>query len=266
MLRGVITSPQNSRVAAARKLRLRKERVAAGAFLVEGVRGCGEALESGWHVRDLFLTADHDALAAQARDRGVSVTRIDDRVAKALTDTVNAQGAFAVVDMPTRDLESVVQADPRLVVVLAGVADPGNAGAVIRTAAAAGADAVVITRGGVDPYGGKCVRATAGALFHVPVVADVPVDEAVETLRSTGMQVLATSIDGDDLFAMESNLGRPTTWLFGSEAHGLDATAAATADRHVRVPMAGAVESLNLAAAAAVCLYASARVQSTIQR
>jgi len=263
MLRGAISSPHNSRVAAARKLRLRKERRAAGAFLVEGARGCGEALDSGWHVREMFVTRDHEALAEFARSNGVRITVIDGRAAQALADTQHPQGAFAVVDIPVRDLASTLPAAPRLVVVLAGVADPGNAGTVIRTAAAAGADAVIVTSGGVDAYGGKCVRAAAGALFHVPVVADVDLPTACGTLRAAGMRVLATSLDGDNLFDVEATLAEPTTWLFGGEAHGLAASAFEAADMRVRVPMAADVESLNLAAAAAICLYASARAQRT---
>jgi TrmH family RNA methyltransferase len=261
MLRGAISSAHNSRVAAARKLRMRKERRAAGAFLVEGARVCAEALSSGWQVRELFVTRDHDDLADSARARGVHVTVVDGRAAQALADTQHSQGAFAVVDIPAHDLATVLPDKPRLVVVLAGVADPGNAGTVIRTAAAAGADAVVMASGGVDPYGGKCVRASAGALFHVPVITDVDQAAAVDVLRSAGTQVLATALAGEDLFDLEPTLRDPTTWLFGSEAHGLDATAIEAADRRVRVPMAGSVESLNLAAAAAICLYASARAQ-----
>ena len=151
---------------------------------------------------------------------------------------------------------------PALVTVLCGVADPGNAGTVIRTSDAAGADAVVLTRGSVDPYGGKCVRATAGSLFHLPVVTGVSPGPTVAALREAGLTVFAAALDGTDLETIPTaELGRPTAWLFGSEAHGLDPATAAAADRQVRVPIHGRAESLNLAAAAAVCLYASARAQ-----
>jgi TrmH family RNA methyltransferase len=225
---------------------------------------CAEALASGWHVREMFVTSDHDELADQARSQRVHVTFVDGRAAQALSDTQHPQGVFAVVDIPQRALPAVLPAVPRLVVVLAGVADPGNAGAVIRTAAAAGADAVVVSSGGVDPYGGKCVRASAGALFHVPVVTGVDPVAAVSVLRTAGTQVLATSLAGADLFHFEATLEQPTTWLFGNEAHGLDQAAIEAADHQVRVPMSGSVESLNLAAAAAVCLYASARAQRSL--
>ncbi len=141
--------------------------------------------------------------------------------------------------------------------------DPGNAGTVIRTADAAGADAVVLA-GGVDVYNGKCVRASAGSLFHLPVVLDVTAVEVVAAARSVGLRSLATSGSGErdlDDLDLDGSLRRPTLWLFGSEAHGLPPDVLVAADERVRVPIHGRAESLNLAAAAAICLYASARAQ-----
>jgi TrmH family RNA methyltransferase len=148
------------------------------------------------------------------------------------------------------------------VTVLCSVGDPGNAGTVIRTSDAAGADAVVLTRGSVDPYGGKCVRASAGSLFHLPVLAGLSARPTLAALREAGLAVVATTLGGTDLDDIpDAELRRPTAWLFGSEAHGLHPDIVAAADRQVRVPIHGQAESLNLAAAAAVCLYASARAQ-----
>jgi TrmH family RNA methyltransferase len=144
---------------------------------------------------------------------------------------------------------------------LCGVADPGNAGTVIRTADAVGADAVALTAGSADPYAGKAVRASAGSLFHLPVLVDVETN-AIDDLRRAGVQVFAAEAGGtslDDIPAAE--LAHPTVWLFGNEAHGLDAALRPLTDRSVGIPIYGSAESLNLAAAAAVCLYASARAQ-----
>jgi TrmH family RNA methyltransferase len=151
---------------------------------------------------------------------------------------------------------------PRLVAVAAEIRDPGNAGTVLRTADAAGAGTVIFAGDAVDPYNGKCVRASAGSLFHLDVVRTGL--SVVDELRAGGLQVLATSGHGaDDLDTLldDGSLARPTAWIFGSEAHGLPGDLLAAADRRVRVPIYGAAESLNLAAAAAVCLYASARAQ-----
>jgi TrmH family RNA methyltransferase len=160
------------------------------------------------------------------------------------------------------------------VVILANVRDPGNAGTVLRTADAAGADGVIFSDASVDPYNSKCVRATAGSLFHLPLVMGVPVAGAVSALREAGLHILAA--DGRASRSLDetepggpggssgpggqgSPLGRPTAWLFGNEAWGLPASLAALADDAIAVPIYGKAESLNLAAAAAVCLYASAR-------
>jgi RNA methyltransferase, TrmH family len=147
---------------------------------------------------------------------------------------------------------------PRLVAILAEISDPGNAGTVMRTADAAGAGAVVFAGDAVDPYNGKCVRASAGSLFHLAVVRGADPYQIVAACREAGLRVLAADPYGDaDLYRCE--LDEPTAWLFGSEAHGLPPELAATADTRVRIPIHGRAESLNLAAAAAVCLYASAR-------
>jgi TrmH family RNA methyltransferase len=251
---------------AARKLRLRKERVAVGAFLVDGVRAVSEALRSSRAVRELFVTAEvarrHPDLVQAARADGASVLTVTERVVKTLSETAHPQGVIAVVQIPGTDIESVLP-DGRLFVLLGAVADPGNAGTVIRTAAAVGADGVVFGRGSVDPYGAKCVRASAGTVLHVPIVTDVDIADVVQRLRATGTQVLATALDGTDLFMLDGQLQRPTAWLFGGEAHGLNAALVDDADRTVRIPMTAGVESLNLAGAAAVCLYASARALGT---
>jgi TrmH family RNA methyltransferase len=164
------------------------------------------------------------------------------------------------VDVP---LARLAVAASRLVVILANVRDPGNAGTVLRTADAAGADGVIFSDASVDPYNSKCVRATAGSIFHLPLVVGAPVADAVRAMREAGLRVLAA--DGraacslDDLDPVL--LGLPTAWLLGNEAWGLPADVMALADQVVAVPIYGQAESLNLAAAAAVCLYASARGQ-----
>ena len=145
--------------------------------------------------------------------------------------------------------------------VLANVRDPGNAGTVLRTADAAGADGVVFAAASVDPYNSKCVRSSAGSLFHLPVVVGVPLAEAIARLRAAGLQILAADGSASQLVdsADGPDLSRPTAWLFGNEAWGLPDDLLALADAPVAVPIYGRAESLNLAAAAAVCLYASAR-------
>jgi TrmH family RNA methyltransferase len=167
----------------------------------------------------------------------------------------------AVCDFVDVPLADALRAAPRLVAVLAGIRDPGNAGTVLRTADAAGAGTVVFAGEAVDPYNGKCVRASAGSLFHVSVVRTADPRTTVEALRAAGLRVLAADAHGPVDLDRIGRLSEPTAWLFGSEAHGLPEQLADAADARVRVPIHGRAESLNLAAAAAICLYASARSQ-----
>jgi len=264
-----IDSPQNQYVAAARSLLTRKGREAASSFLVEGPHAVGEALAAPAHrVREVFVTevaaARDGALLRAASSADVTVRMVTERVLGSLRDTVTPQGVVAVVDTPTLALPDALGASPRLVVILDQIADPGNAGTVIRTADAAGADAVVASAGSVDVWSGKCVRASAGSVFHLPLATGVTVDDAVEAARASGCAVLATAADGDDNLddlIDRDELAVPTAWIFGNEAHGVSEVARVAADRVVRLPVYGSVESLNLAAAAAICLYASARAQ-----
>jgi RNA methyltransferase, TrmH family len=251
-----VFTERTPRVVAARKLHRRAERAATGLFLVEGAQAVREALPT---ARQVFLTDEAAARHPELASSPVSAL-ITPKAAAALSGTVTPQGIFAVCPTLEVPLSSALGEAPRLVVVLAGVSDPGNAGTVIRVADAAGADAVVLAGDAVDPHNGKCVRASAGSLFHLPVAVHRSVPEVVALVSAAGLRVLATTAAGRiELDDQELGLDRPTAWLFGSEAHGLDAATLALADETVRVPIHGRAESLNLATAAAVCLYASAR-------
>jgi TrmH family RNA methyltransferase len=152
----------------------------------------------------------------------------------------------------------VLAESPRLVAIAVETSEPGNAGTLIRLADAMGADAVVFAGHGVDPYNGKVLRASAGSIFALPVLEVIDTAAVVAALSGAGLRVLATTLDGDTSLE-DADLSGPTAWLFGAEAHGLSADVAALADARLRIPMVGRAESLNLAAAAAICLYESSR-------
>lgn len=258
-----ITSIRNQRIQDVRRLHRRSARVAERRFVVEGPQAVREALAAGG-LLELYAVDLDDPLALAARDQGVDVVQVDAKVLQALGETVTPQGVVGVAPL----LEAVLPASPPLVAVLHEVSDPGNAGTVIRTADAAGADAVILTEGSVDPHNGKCVRASAGSLWHLPVLTGCDALAVLARLQADGAQVLATSGAGEsDLDALvdEGALTAPTAWVFGTEAHGLPAEVLAAADRRVRIPLHGRAESLNLASAAAVCLYASARDQRRVR-
>ena len=258
---------RSGRVKAARRLSRRADRREAGLFLAEGPQAVREALAAGC-VREVFAVADaadqHPDLVEAAARAGVPWQVVDRPASAALSDSVHPQGVVAVcrlLDVPFRQL---LDGPVRLLAMCADVRDPGNAGTVIRCADAAGAGGVLLLGTSVDPYNGKVVRASAGSLFHLPVaLADDPAASVAE-VRAAGLQVLAADAGGEtdlDEAAEAGLLAAPTAWLFGNEAHGLPDALAAQADHRVRIPIHGRAESLNLATAAAVCLYASARAQ-----
>ncbi|MBO0775366.1 MAG: RNA methyltransferase [Actinobacteria bacterium] len=265
-----LTSSRSPRVKAARQLAKRALRQRARSFLAEGPQAVAEALGSPGVVRQLFVTAParqrYQALVDEAARQGAEVQGVSGEVMTGLAQTITPQGLLAVCQFVDVPLAQLTSSAAKLVVVLASVRDPGNAGTVLRTADAAGADGVVFSGATVDPYNSKCVRASAGSLFHLPLVAGAAVAQAVSALRQAGLRVLAA--DGRagrplPALADEGLLAAPTAWLFGNEAWGLPAEVLALADEAVAVPIYGRAESLNLAAAAAVCLYASAQAQRT---
>jgi TrmH family RNA methyltransferase len=251
-------------VAAARRLTKRALREAAGAFLVEGPQAVREALADPRQLlSEVFVTTEAAGRFPElAGGSGVRVHVVAGPVLAALTQTVTPQGVVAVARRCDVPLAAAFRPGLRLGCLLADVRDPGNAGTLLRSADGAGADGVVFAGASVDPYNGKCVRATAGSLFHLPFAVGVTVGDARDAARAAGAQVLAADGAGpDDLDDLldAGGLAAPTVWLFGNESWGLPAEVRDLADRVVRVPIRGRAESLNLAAAAAVCLYASAR-------
>lgn len=249
---------RSSRVVAAAKLHRHVARKRTGRFLVEGPNLVEAALRSG-AVRDVFVTEQAlRRFGAVLADVGVPVHRVTERAAKALSDTVTPVGLVAVCEQSGTTLEQVLADRPGLVAVAVGVSEPGNAGTLIRLADVMGADAVVLAGHSVDPHNAKCLRASAGSVFAVPVVVAPDAADVVASLARAGIQVLATTVDGEtDLDDAQPLLRRPTAWLFGPEAHGLPDDVARPASHRIRIPMAGQAESLNVGAAAAICLYQS---------
>jgi RNA methyltransferase, TrmH family len=260
-----VLSRRSAAVKAARQLGKRAFRERAQLFLAEGPQAVREALARPDVVTELFVTdqgrARHGELTDRAAASGRVVHEVGAEVMAELAQTITPQGIVAVCRFVDVSLAALLARPPRLVAVLVSVRDPGNAGTVVRTADAAGADGVVFAAASVDPYNAKCVRSSAGSLFHLPVVTGAALPDVVSGLRADGLQVLAA--DGSASQVLEGvdgpDLTRPTAWLFGNEAWGLPASLLELADAAVAVPIYGQAESLNLAAAAAVCLYASAR-------
>ena len=239
-------------MAAAGRLRKRAYRDQDRRFLVEGAQAVLEGLREPGAIESLFTDDDLAPAAVQGRAAGVETHHVSDDVVRALTSTVTPQGLVGVA--PYRDVDLDRLPTEGCIPILHEVRDPGNAGTVLRSADAAGAGGVVFSDLSVDVYNPKTVRASAGSIFHLPIVRDAPTPEAVGSLRERGFRVLALTADGDqDLY--RTDLSEPTAFVFGNEARGLPADVVQLADVSVRVPQTGRAESLNLAAAATVCLF-----------
>ena len=251
----MLTSLKNPRVAAAIRLKKRAFREGDRRFLVEGAQGVGEALAAE-RLETLFVVDPLDEWAIRASQAGVEVHHVGEDLMRKLTSTVTPQGLLGIAPFVDVGLDALPAEG--CLTILHEVRDPGNAGTVLRSSDAAGGSGVVFTATSVDVYNTKTVRASAGSVFHLPIVRDADAAGAIEHARGLGYRVLAMDAHGaESLYS--TDLSGPVAFVFGNEAHGLPQDVASLADATVRVPHEGAAESLNLAAAATVCLFDHAR-------
>ena len=248
----------------ARRLSRRSARTERRLFLADGPKAVEGAVEAGCVV-EVFATSDASQRYAALVAAAPRVSLVDDRALASLSDSVTPAGIVAVcsfLDVSLDDALAAARSGSSLVAICADVRDPGNAGTLVRTADALGADAVVLAGHSVDPYNPKSVRASVGSLFHLPIALETDPAAAVAAARAAGLVVVAADGTGElALSEATAVLAGPTAWLFGNEAWGLPAELAALADHRVRIPIHGRAESLNLATAAAICLHESARVR-----
>lgn len=267
--RNILTDPQSSRVKRVAGLFRRSSRNRHGRYLAEGPQAVREAIKYvPEQVLDLYLTEAagkrHQDILQSAQQANIYLHWVSQAVMEAIS--TDAQGLVAVMDLAGiragADALAQVLKGATQVVVMSETQDPGNAGTIIRVADAAGADAVIMARGCVELTSPKVIRASAGSLYHLPVITGLALDDIISALRDAQLNILAA--DGAahlSLFAIEDMLTTPVAWLLGNEARGLSRSELNHADAVVAIPIYGKAESLNVATAAAVCLYATARAQ-----
>jgi len=255
----LLTSLKNPKVSAVARLKKRAFRDDARTFLVEGARAVAEAVDREPCALASLVTQDPlDPVAVRAAERGVELVHVGPELVRALTSTVTPQGMIGVAPYLDGPLTEIDDAETGCLAVLHEVRDPGNAGTILRSADASGSSGVVFTSSSVDLYNPKTVRASAGSLFHLPLVRGIETSDAIASLRERGYRILAMDARGSqNLYGLDLT-GR-VAFVFGNEAHGLPQEVVRMADATVRVPQAGGAESLNLAAAATVCLFEWAR-------
>lgn len=264
-----IDSVNNPEVKALASLQRAKGRLETGLFLIEGPHLVEEALlpregqgGTAASISAVYYTAGYVASAGGADllvrlDRtGARFVELSDAAFAKASETETPQGILAVARIPRASLADVPSGRP--VLLLDRLQDPGNLGTILRTAAAAGAAGVLLTEGSADPFSGKAVRASQGAIFHLPMVTGVQVGPVVQWARAAGRAIACTSPrDGRDYF--EAALAGQPLMVLGSEAHGVSGELFQSADVLVRIPIIGRAESLNVASAAAVLLYEAYR-------
>lgn len=247
------------------RLKQRKYRDAQGMLLAEGVRLVEEVARTDWDIPWCLHTAAAEArprvqqLLMTLADRGTDVVTVPENTLRRLCDTTTPQGVLAIVKKKDYSLSNLAdRARPPLWVVLDGVQDPGNAGTIVRTAYAAGCTGVITTYGSVDMLAPKTVRATMGALFHLPVITGLDPTVLLRWFHAQGVQCMATAADAAQCY-FEADLTRPLAVVLGNEGRGVSSTVLSAAGENVRIPMHRDAESLNVATAAAVILFEAVR-------
>jgi TrmH family RNA methyltransferase len=245
LYRAVITSPSNPRVVVAASLHRSRQRSALGRTLLEGPKLVGDAVRSGALIDVVFAADPDDESVRLASRSGIEIVEVSLRVLDRLAGTKTPRGPIAVLRVPDPQPAAAVDA-----VVLAGVADPGNAGTLIRSAAAFGF-AVHVGRDSADAWSPKVLRSAAGGHFATEVSRrEAPVAE----VGATGC-VIAALVPSGGVLPSALDPDRPVGLVVGSEAHGLPADIVADADMRISLPMPGDVESLNAAVAGSIVMY-----------
>ena len=266
MDRGVITSTRNSRVQEARRLRLAKHRNEAHRVLVEGTKHICDAIDAGGRLLRLFVSADSagtrtvSELIERAAGQNTEVLLCSNRVAASLSSVQTNQGVIAVFSAPYADAAEVAEqmAQGSIGFLLDRLQDPGNLGAIVRTASACGACGVVVSSGTVDPLNDKVIRSSASALFSVGVARVACLADYIRGLRSAGVRVVAMEAHRGRAYFDECLTG-PLALLAGNEGAGIADELLCLSDAVVSIPMPGRAESLNAAVAVSIVAYEAVR-------
>lgn len=260
----IISSRQNNLVKYVRSLRDKRTREQEGHFVIEGLNFVSEALTSGIIPEKLIISERVDSNLRLADiikrvDRPDSISRVSDSVMEYMSETETPQGIMALLKIVEVPLMSLPIRDKSLYIVMDGIQDPGNVGTVIRTADAFGVSGVILTQGCADLYNAKTLRSTMGSVFHLPVLRDVTADELVDFLKSRSVYTAVTCLEEEALSIEDSELMFPLALVLGSETRGVSSELRQAADYLIKVPMAGAAESLNVSVAAGIMVYETSK-------
>ena len=240
----------------AKRLKRRADREYFGNFIAEGPQVLQMAIERNADLIAIF-TCEDETIDFDYASSNTPVFHISESEFREISDTVTPQGVLAIAKIPAHELSDISK-KAKLLLYVEEIRDPGNLGTIIRTADAAGADAVILSPGSVDPFNSKCVRSSAGSIFNLPIISNVQIPDLENLANDLKANILVTALEAQyTIFSMDLLLNQPTIWAIGNEAVGVSKSLQAAATHLVRIPMQGYAESLNAAIAAAVCLFAS---------
>lgn len=250
-----IESKNNNLFKEIKKLKEKKHRVKNNKYIIEGLRFVDEALKSGVSIDSIIFTENFKEKNEEFFSNipeNIRLIQINEALLKQLCSTENPQGVLGVVNMQNKELKG-----GELVILVDKVQDPGNMGTIIRTAHAAGASGIIMTKGTVDIYNDKTLRSTMGSIFYIPVVEDNSL-EYVKSLKEEGYKLVVSSLQGKNNF-FEENLQGKVIIAVGNEGNGVSDEVYEISDIKVKIPMPGNAESLNVAVATSVMIYEKIR-------
>lgn len=250
-----ITSRENPIYKLIKTLSQKKVRESSGLFFIEGTRLLEEANNRGVKIK--YLIINKTAENVPKINQGCQVLRLPNNLFKKISDTVSPQGIIAVAEQTEISLTDIMLGLNPLIVVLNGLQDPGNLGTIIRTSAAVGATAVLLTEGTVDLYNPKVIRSTMGSLFQVPII-NVFDDEAVKWLSHHSINIMVADLDGEEYY-YSANLKEPFALVIGNENRGPNNIWMKAACKKIKIPILGSTESLNASVATGIILYDAVR-------
>ncbi|MBP2626091.1 MAG: tRNA/rRNA methyltransferase (SpoU) [Firmicutes bacterium] len=257
----IITSQHNKFIKLAASLKLKKYRDALGLFTVEGVRLVEEAAHSDWFIETCIYT--NEALQQERvreiitdlESKNCRMIQVSTIIYDKITDTKEPQGIMAIVQKYAYQLSDVLASGKKsFFVILDELRDPGNVGTIIRTAAAAGCTGIILTKGCTDVFANKVVRASMGSIFHVPIFEGLTNSEVISYCRQHEIDILATSLESSNVY-FKVNFNKSIAVVFGNEGNGVSYQLLECSQGRLYIPLLGRVESLNVAASAAVILY-----------
>ncbi len=260
----LIQSSKNNIFKYAKSLQIKKYRDKSNQYLIEGLKIVNEALSSNVNLRMILFSAEQSEnndikdILAKVEPLDIQIYRVDNKIFKDIAETESSQGIISIVDKPVYKLNNVLDKKNLRIIVLDEVSDPGNLGTIIRTADACNYDAVLLSKGCVDVYNGKTVRAAMGSLFHLPIIQNIEIKETVELLKKNFVTIYGAHVHkGEACYDIDYD-GRFAV-IIGNESTGLSKESLDSIENMIRIPMPGHAESLNASVAASIIMYESIR-------